>query len=597
MERALAEPGQPMPLINFVPRVQSCPVCAEPLGIYKTWRRVVTTLAEGRFEARVVQLRCDRGSPVRKDCPTVTSDEFARLVPVGQSFGFDLIVYVGLARYQNRMQRIEIQAALKELRIELSTGSITALCDRFLIHLERLHLLRAPYLRAAMSGGWALHLDATCDKGKGGLFLCMDGIRGWVLLSEKIGAESGQILAPVVQRTVEVFGDPVATVRDLGGGMEAAVAPLRERGIPDLVCHQHFLKAVGTKLMEKAYDRLRALLKGIGLQSALVELRRELRPFVVVGAPEAQAARDCVRKELPALVHWLIQGEGKKELPFPFALHHLDRFLRCRAFPELVKQWLPRPWSAAEHKIVHRLDSLVRKLHKDPRFGSTVLELQQRWGVFCELRGVMRLADSEIPGTGSSPRQLPFGALELLRLAEIKATVEQYEQELRRRAGADAKKKRPTRPDAIVLQYLEDYRGRLFGHPALRDQDGLITAVVQRTNAPPEHFFGRSKQQLRRRLGHANVGRDLQQQPAQAALVPNLEHADYVRVLCGSIEHLAEAFAGLDRGELVSAKLVRDHRDSRLDRLVRQLLAQAPPPVAACLPQPAHRSNAHATRS
>ena len=166
-------------------------------------------------------------------------------------------------------------------------------------------------------------------------------------------------LAPVVQRTVEVFGDPVATVRDLGGGMAAAVAPLRKRGIADLVCHQHFLKAVGTKLMETAYDRLRALLKGIGLRAALVELRRELRPFVGDAAPGAQSARDRVRKELPALVHWLLQGEGKKELPFPFALHHLDRFLRCRAFPELVEQWLPRPWSAAERKSVGRLESLV----------------------------------------------------------------------------------------------------------------------------------------------------------------------------------------------------------------------------------------------
>ena len=179
----------------------------------------------------------------------------------------------------------------------------------------------------------------------------------------------------------------------------------------------------------------------------------------------------------------------------------------------------------------------------------------------------------------------------------LECAVEQYEEELRHRAGAEAMKKRPKQPEAIVLAYIDNYREHLFGHPALRDHAGQITAVVQRTNAPPEHFFGRSKQQLRRRLGHANVGRDLQQQPAQAALVPNLEHGDYVRILCGSIEHLAEAFARLDRVELASVKLTRDHRDSQLDRLVRQLLAQAPPPSAARLPQPTHRSNIHATPS
>ncbi len=70
-----------------------------------------------------------------------------------------------------------------------------------------------------------------------------------------------------------------------------------------------------------------------------------------------------------------------------------------------------------------------------------------------------------------------------------------------------------------------------------------ITAVVASTNNVAEHFFGADKQKLHRRLGRANLGRDLEDQPAQAALAANLRHSDYVRVLCGSLEHLPAAFA------------------------------------------------------
>ena len=36
------------------------------------------------------------------------------------------------------------------------------------------------------------------------------------------------------------------------------------------------------------------------------------------------------------------------------------------------------------------------------------------------------------------------------------------------------------------------------------------------------HFFALSKEKLRRRLGHAHLSRDLEDQPAQAALAANL---------------------------------------------------------------------------
>ena len=96
---------------------------------------------------------------------------------------------------------------------------------------------------------------------------------------------------------------------------------------------------------------------------------------------------------------------------------------------------------------------------------------------------------------------------------------------------------------------------------------------MQRTNNVDEHFFGNEKQQLRRRVGRAHLGRDLEDQPAQAALAANLRHPDYVRILCGSLEHLHNAFAELDEQALGDATpLVRSNRDTELQNRVRTLL-------------------------
>jgi hypothetical protein len=93
-----------------------------------------------------------------------------------------------------------------------------------------------------------------------------------------------------------------------------------------------------------------------------------------------------------------------------------------------------------------------------------------------------------------------------------------------------------------------------------------------------EHFFGADKQKLRRRLGRANLGRDLEDQPAQAVLASNLLQSDYVRVLCGSLEHLPAAFAELDQGTLGEpSPLQRSNRDTGLLKRIGALIADDQP--------------------
>ena len=102
-------------------------------------------------------------------------------------------------------------------------------------------------------------------------------------------------------------------------------------------------------------------------------------------------------------------------------------------------------------------------------------------------------------------------------------------------------------------------------------------AVVERTNNPAEHFFSQAKRELRRRLGRAHLGRDMQDQPAQVALTANLHDPDYVRIVCGTLDGLPRAFADLVRSGQATARPALDRyaRNSALRRRVSQWSKQS----------------------
>jgi hypothetical protein len=420
--------------------------------------------------------------------------------------------------------------------------------------------------------GYPLHIDATSEYGKGGLFVCMDGFKKWVLCAGKIESESEEHLKPFVERTIELFGDPIATVRDLGQPGKNAVAHLGQRGIPDFVCHYHFLGVVGEKLFDKPYALLRNILKQSHVRSDLRQLLKELKLYRGKDPKKGRFGPGRVREDLLALVYWVIQGEGKKDAMYPFGLPHLEFFQRCRDAMQRADIWVSTPRSQVEQRALRHLGGLMRRLEKDKRFQDAVGRLEKGWQVFTQARNTLRLTDAELPRADTRYQPVGLPALEAQRLKEIEKQVERYLNDLRRRVGNENLAK-PTTPHAIILKYFHKYKAQLFGHPVIRDNDGTVIAVVERTNNVDEHFFGNEKQQLRRRVGRAHLGRDLEDQPAQAALAANLHHPDYVRILCGSLDHLHNAFADLDQKAFSQATpLVRSNRDTALQNRVRTLL-------------------------
>ena len=571
--RASVKNGNELPQVDFIAKSTQCRYCGSSLRVQKSKKRTISTIETGTIQAREIRKVC----AIDSSHPVESSEVLSQMVPCGQRYGYDLIVWVGMARYLRNQQRQEIRATLfREKGIIVSEGSISELCDRFLLYFEMLHINQTPALRVAMRKGYPLHIDATSEYGKGGLFLCIDGWRGWVLQATKIGTENADELRPAIKNTTSLFGDPVAVVRDLGRAGAKSVSHLRQKNIPDLVCHYHFLGAVGKKLFDYDYSSLRKSLKSSKVRSGLHELLRELRRNRSNSVYDGEFGHGRMRKALPALILWILEGEGGKDFPFPFCLPHLNFYQRCCQVAQRVEHWLPLPRSQVERRILKRIFSVVAKLKKIKHLEQEVIQLEINWKAFSELRDILRLSDIELPRgdrRGLTGRGNP--ALEAARLHDIEERTTAYHEEIRQRVRdiqANPLNNQNKAPEAIILKYLDRYSPSLFGHPYLVD-DGKIVAVVERTNNVAEHFFGTEKQKLRRRLGRANLGRDLEDQPAQAALVSNLTHPDYVKIVCGSLDNLPVVFSEIGRaGFKYDLSLERSNKDTELMKCISMLI-------------------------
>ena len=337
-------------------------------------------------------------------------------------------------------------------------------------------------------------------------------------------------MRPAVERTLAAFGDPLASMRDLGRAGARAVTGCPQRG------------------SQISRSRVRSQLR---------DLLRKAR------------SAQRVRADLPALLLWILEGEGYKHLPYPFSLPHRDFFRRCEQFPHQRDRRLPRPRTLAELGLLRQASQALADLQRLNSKAAVAARLDHNWTQFRSLRSVLRLSAEELPRGACPARSLPREPEEAAaRLQAITSDLRRYRKNLRQRVRtAAAQGLGPSRSERIILRYLDRYGDGLCGHPVARDAEGRAVAVVDRTNNVIEQFFGRAKQGLRRRLGRAHLGREMEDQPAHTALIANLRHPDYVQILCGTLDQLPQAFAQLDRQTLSRPpRLQRKNRNEKLRR-------------------------------
>lgn len=547
-----------------------CLLCSGPTLVQKTVRRDVATRDHGSFVARetvrVCVARCRHPSG---ELATRRSEALAEQVASGATYGYDLEVHVGLERFLHHRQREEIRASLQEkFGISLSSGQVSNLANRFLNHLEELHISRAPALREALArdGGYPLHIDATGEDGRGTLFVAYAGWRKWVLGAWKLTTERADKVLPCLREIVARFGSPCAIMRDLGRAMtQAAIDLVRETDdyIQILGCHLHFLKDIGKDLMEPAYRQMRELFRRDRVNAGLRALARDLGRQLGEQIPDLRVAI-TVRIEnssdhtLPAgleglatvraLAQWALDYHSDGDSRgFPFDRPYLDGYKRCLVVRRAVDAFMRKPpEDPAVRRAARRLASILDPVLSDKLFAQVAATLKSRGALFDELRAVLRILPAGAHGVTEKAEALSpqEGAKELKGIQQsLDALV------------ASLRKRRPERGPAqevreaidLVLDHIDRHGPTLWGHEIrLPESIGGGVRLVDRTNNLLEGYFHEVKHAERRRSGRKCLTRDFECLPAAAALTANLNKPDYVELLCGSPDRLPAAFAKLD---------------------------------------------------
>jgi hypothetical protein len=283
------------------------------------------------------------------------------------------------------------------------------------------------------NGGYILHLDGTCEGGGPMLMSTLDSLSQIVLGNRKVPSEKAAEIIPLLQQIKARHGSPAGLVHDMGTGIRNAVDQVFP-GIPDFICHFHFLRDLGKDLLEADYDSIRARLRKHALASDLQPQAHRLQPVIdhepgsidllcqsVHDGPQQKTARSLPGLCAYSLIHWVLEGKKQGDgLGFPFDRPHLHLAKRALLISthldSLDATTVAGAWK--DRRPLFQLSWMLRKLHADSALQKSIATLETKIAVFDQLRSAMRIAETGgSSGLNSGHEALPIGPIKQAVLA------------------------------------------------------------------------------------------------------------------------------------------------------------------------------------
>jgi hypothetical protein len=562
------------PVIGFYPEVESCPLCGGPLRIQKTWEKTVVTLDIGAFRAKETVLECP------SDQTIYTSSKLRSLSPNGCTFGFDIIVDVGRSLFVEGLNEEQIALHLKHRNVVISKRQIGNLGRKFVVYLALAHRHSSRQIAESMAkkGGYILHVDGTCEGDSPHLFCGMDGISSLVLDNIKLPSEKKEVLIPFFKRIQKQYGTPIALVHDMGIGIMRAVESVFG-GIPDFICHFHFLRDIGKDLLEADNQVIIKRLKGLKVKALLrrkaryLEKKIENTPGLIdvmkTGLDDGELKNESFQ-HMPALIayttiHWIFNASHpSKGYGFPFEQPYLQFYCRMQT----ALRFLDRIGTiylcgrAKDNRPFTQVRQFLEEVLSDQKLAETAADMKEKVTVFDRLRTALRIAECE-------GKQGLNDDGDDVDMKTIKENVIAFKTFL----GEDEKRKTTY---TKMIQQIDKYWNKLFADPIIvtAPNGQRIAVQPQRTNNILERFFRGVKRHSRKKSGTASLNRTLKAILADTPLVKNLDNEEYQNILLGGCTTLAERFAQIDE-KMVQAELKRiSASDGRIPKTLKELIKQ-----------------------
>ncbi len=563
-------------VLPFCTEQTKCPDCQALLQVYKTQERTVRTLHLGCFTAHQTLLRCGR-------CPNprvYASGELNGLVPAGCTVGYDLLVWVGKALFLRDRRAEEMVEELGAHRVALSLREVGYLGKKFVVYLALAHREAAPELKAAMraEGGYILHLDGTCEGGGPMLMSSLDSISQIVLGSVKVPSEKAEQLVPFLKQIKTRYGVPIGAVHDMGVGILAAIKEVFP-GVPDFICHFHFLRDLGKDLLESDYDAIRQRLRKHGLTERLRYQARRLKtaldqqPDLIESFYQSVQSGSLPSAQLESfpllsaysLIQWALEGKLEGEgYGFPFDRPHVEFAKRLRTLGQRLEQikdiHLRGQW--ADNKPLFKLSCELKKVSADEGLERMLAAIEIKIQVFDRLRNAMRIAEAG-GATGLNSGDDPIA------LGPIEKAVAKFRHAITSRSDYDS-----SGAWKGMIEQIDKYWNKLFADPITAPTSrGPRMIQPQRTNNIMERFFRDLRRGARRRTGQNSISRFLQSMIADTPLVRNLENPAYLKILLRGQATLEQRFAQIDTQTVRKELQASQASLEKVPPKIRQLIA------------------------
>ena len=549
------------PTIHFYPEIQKCQACDTKLHVHKTREKTVVTMDIGTFRAKETILLCPHDQTI------FVSEQLRNLVPEGCTFGFDVIVEVGLALFVRCRNNQEIMKEFAAKKVFISDRAISYMGRKFIIYLALAHRESQPCLRELMArkGGYILHVDGTCEGDSPNLFCGLDGISELVLDTVKIPSEKKELLVPFFQRIKKQYGEPIALVHDMGRGIIAAVEEVFP-GVPDFICHFHFLRDIGKDLLLNEYTAFQKRLRKLKIRPSLRRKAKYLESKIdpasqdideIMASLESGEWQITSIEHFPlitayTLIHWIFEYHSDSNgYGFPFDRPYLDFYSRIQQVHRLLDEIMAvhLRGTAKDNKPFLQVYKTLREVVEDKRLNDLAASLERKVKVFDKLRTAMRIA-------------LPEGKNgindhgDVSDMKSIKKNVTAFRQWL-------VNNERRKITYAKMLKQLDKYWTKLFSDPLpVVTPEGILYIMLQRTNNILERFFRGEKRRGRKKSGLISLNKVLKAALAGTPFVQNLKNDDYMEILLNGCSSLPERFAQIDASlvqkEMEDAKNTRE---------------------------------------
>ena len=548
---------------------------ASPWRVLRTHQRQVVTLPIGPWIARETIWR----NPATGQLSG--SADLRRLVAPGCTYGYDVLVEVGRKLFVEAQSVRQVIALLHQSHVQLSASTVGDLGRRFIVLLALAHRRCSHRLRQAISlqGGYILHLDGTYEDKSPMLMTGIDAVMEIVLGNVKLPSEKAQGIVPFLRHLQECFGPPLALVHDMSKGILAAIAEVFP-GVPDFICHFHFLRDLGKDLLGAEYDTLRQRLQTHGTVGRLRARLRAWRKLIQADPPLQQALEQLPAWGWPSqplqqapllaaylLAHWILAGlrEGHG-YGFPFDRPLLALARRVQEAQAQIQSLLSDHQQGDWRRNVplHHLAKELHGLVHDYPLKNTLNRLETHSQLFDQLRHALRMA----PIHGDQGLNHEGEALEMKSLQK---QVQTFAGQIRARPDYAA-----TLELKKMIEQIDHYGPKLFADPlVVSTPQGSRTIQPQRTNNIMERFFRDLKRDCRHKTGCHSLGRTLRTMLPDTPLVKNLRNPDYLKILLDGQPTLEALFAQIDpatvREELAKAKEIPEHAPRALQRFIADL--------------------------